>query len=140
MSNQGLSINVDAVWDDDCIIGSELSAAVYREHCHIWQPELWGYFLGRANHSGAPVINTYRFTGDVGAEVMISKVTDNPVKTMMVLPGLKAPPERWAWVTISALLYKPQDTFVLNRPFLKSGDCGAVKRDSNRHPRDPGRR
>ncbi|GHL06064.1 hypothetical protein ECZU21_50770 [Escherichia coli] len=34
---------------------------------------------------GAPVINTYWFTGGVGAGGYDLKVTDNPVKTMMVL-------------------------------------------------------
>ncbi|STS86366.1 Uncharacterised protein [Klebsiella variicola] len=48
MSNQGLSINVDAVWDDDCIIGSSYPQPSIASIATFGSPELWRYFWGKS--------------------------------------------------------------------------------------------
>lgn len=71
MSNQGLSINVDAVWDDDCIIGSSYPQPSIASIATFGSQNFGAIFGEEPTIVGAPVINTYWFTGGVGAGGMI---------------------------------------------------------------------
>ncbi|HCF8180558.1 hypothetical protein [Klebsiella variicola] len=113
MSNQGLSINVDAVWDDDCIIGSSYPQPSIASIATFGSQNFGAIFGEEPTIVGAPVINTYWFTGGVGAGGYDLKVTDNPVKTMMVLLRPKSTTRALGMGNYLGSAVQPQgDTFV----------------------------
>lgn len=85
MSNQGLSINVDAVWDDDCIIGSSYPQPSIASIATFGSSNFSAIFGETPTVVGTPTIKEYWFTGGVNMGGYDLKITDNLVKTMMVL-------------------------------------------------------
>lgn len=85
MSNQGLSINVDAVWDDDCIIGSSYPQPSIASIATFGSQNFGAIFGNEPTIVGSPVIDTHWFTGGVNVGGYDLHVTDNVIKTMMVL-------------------------------------------------------
>lgn len=85
MSNQGLSINVDAVWDDDCVIGSSYPQPSIASVATFGSLNFNTIFGETPTVVGAPIIDSYWFTGGVNVGGYDLKITDNAIKTMMVL-------------------------------------------------------
>lgn len=85
MSNRGLSINIDAVWDDDCVIGSSYPQSSIASIATFGSKNFGAIFGAEPTVVGTPTVDEYWFTGGVAVGGYDLNVTDNAIKTMMVL-------------------------------------------------------
>lgn len=113
MSNQGLAINVDAVWDDDCVIGSSYPQPSIASIATFGSSNFSAIFGETPTIVGSPVIDQYWFTGGVNMGGYDLKITDNLIKTMMILIRPKTTTRALGMGNYLGSTVQPQgDTFV----------------------------